>query len=120
MKIEYTIVVVSDMDRAVAFYRDVVGIPLKFQSPGWSEFVTEGSTLALHAATAGGPSAAPRQEVAGTVRPGFRVDDLDAFHARMARHGTPCVSEPAMQFGARLAQYEGFDGLVFTVSGGNE
>jgi catechol 2,3-dioxygenase-like lactoylglutathione lyase family enzyme len=26
------------MDRAVAFYRDVIGLELKFQSPGWSEF----------------------------------------------------------------------------------
>jgi predicted enzyme related to lactoylglutathione lyase len=39
-KLSYVIEFVGDMDRAVKFYRDVVGLPLKFQSPGWSEFST--------------------------------------------------------------------------------
>ena len=28
------------MNRAVKFYRDVLGLSLEFQSPGWSEFST--------------------------------------------------------------------------------
>jgi catechol 2,3-dioxygenase-like lactoylglutathione lyase family enzyme len=36
------------MKQAVAFYRDVMGLPLKFETPGWTEFATEGATLALH------------------------------------------------------------------------
>ena len=47
-QIDYTMVVVSDMDRAVEFYRDKLGIPLKFQSPDWTEFQTGATTLALH------------------------------------------------------------------------
>jgi lactoylglutathione lyase len=47
-KIDYTMVVVSDMERSVAFYRDKLGVPLKFQSPEWTEFQTGGTTLALH------------------------------------------------------------------------
>ena len=35
-KLAYAILFVADMDRAVKFYRDTVGLPLKFQSPGWS------------------------------------------------------------------------------------
>jgi lactoylglutathione lyase len=50
MRLNYAIVFVSDMKRSVAFYRDIVGLPLKFESPHWSEFATEGATLALHAA----------------------------------------------------------------------
>ena len=49
-KLSYAIKFVADMDRLVAFYRDVLGLPLKFQSPGWSEFLTGETTLALHAA----------------------------------------------------------------------
>ena len=37
------------MKRSVSFYRDVIGLPLKFESPGWTEFATDGATLALHA-----------------------------------------------------------------------
>ena len=48
MRVSYAIVFVSDMKRSVAFYRDVIGLPLKFDSPEWSEFATDGATLALH------------------------------------------------------------------------
>jgi catechol 2,3-dioxygenase-like lactoylglutathione lyase family enzyme len=36
-KLTYAIVFVSDMARSVAFYQDIIGLPLKHQSPGWSE-----------------------------------------------------------------------------------
>ncbi len=39
-QIDYTMVIVSDMQRSVEFYRDKLGIPLKFQSPEWTEFAT--------------------------------------------------------------------------------
>ena len=42
------VIYVSDMERSVAFYRDILGLPLKFSSPGWSEFNNSGTTLALH------------------------------------------------------------------------
>lgn len=45
MRVNYTIIFVSDMAPSISFYRDVLGIPLKFESPGWTEFVTEGATL---------------------------------------------------------------------------
>jgi len=34
--------------KAVKFYRDVLGLTVKFESPGWSEFATGETTLALH------------------------------------------------------------------------
>ena len=57
MRVNYAIVFVSDMSRSVAFYRDAVGLPLRFESPGWTEFATEGATLALHASGEGGAEA---------------------------------------------------------------
>ena len=82
MRVNYAIVFVSDMKRSVAFYRDVIGLPLKFDSPEWSEFSTEGATLALHRAEHA--AAAPHDDElpAGHCRPGLSVRDLDAFHAR--------------------------------------
>jgi lactoylglutathione lyase len=46
MTLGYVIKFVDDTNRAVKFYRDVLGLPLKFESPGWSEFVTGETTLA--------------------------------------------------------------------------
>ena len=44
-------------DCAVRFYRNVLGLRLKFESPEWSEFVTGEMTLALFRnGLLGGPS----------------------------------------------------------------
>jgi catechol 2,3-dioxygenase-like lactoylglutathione lyase family enzyme len=46
MRLSDAIIFVSDMKRAVSFYRDVLGLPLKFETPGWTEFATAGASLA--------------------------------------------------------------------------
>src|SRR5260370_33336443 len=73
VKLGYAIHFVSDMDRAVAFYRDTVGLELKFSSPEWSEFATGTTTLALHPASAENP--------AGTTHLGLHADDIARVHA---------------------------------------
>lgn len=117
MRINYSIVLVSDMDRSIEFYRDTLGIPLKFESPHWTEFKTDGATLALHLC-AGPPADSELQqaESAGTCRAGFQVDDLDQFHARMIEHQLPCAQVPTETFGTRIAQYIDPDGLLFSVA----
>jgi lactoylglutathione lyase len=115
--VNYAIVFVSDMQRSVAFYRDVCGLPLKFDSPQWSEFATEGATLALHASEAPAPAEEETgKEPPGRCRPGLGVPDLDVFHARMMEQHVPCTQQPKDLFGARLAQYLDPDGLAFSVS----
>ena len=115
MKIQYAMVFVSDMKEATAFYRDVLGLPLRFESPGWTELATEGATLALHATDAPASERAAGEMSAGTCRLGFNVTDLTAFHERMKAREVHCVQEPTLQFGTLLAQYSGPDGLVFSV-----
>jgi lactoylglutathione lyase len=114
--VNYAIVFVSDMKRSVSFYQDVLGLPLKFESPGWTEFATDGATLALHA-SAVSPSAAtePKQVPAGRCRPGLSVPNLDDFHQRLVAKKVPCIQEPKEVFGARVAQYVDPDGLVISV-----
>ena len=116
MRVNYAIVFVSDMKRSVSFYRDVVGLPLKFESTGWTEFATDGATLALHA-TEGLNSERdnPLQVPAGRCRPGLSVPNLDEFHKRIVERNVPCVQEPKETFGARLAQYLDPDGLAISV-----
>jgi len=113
MRIQYAMVFVTDMKRAVAFYRDALGLPLRFESSHWTEFATEGATLALHHAEKA--SAPPHEPGAGHCRPGFQVADLDEFHRRLVARAVPCVQEPKEVFGSRVAQYSDPDGLVFSV-----
>jgi len=119
MRVSYAIVFVSDMKRSVSFYRDVIGLPLKFDSPEWSEFATDGATFALH--KSGPAEAGPSQKdgdahAAGSCRPGLSVPDLDAFHARMLEHNVACTQQPKDLFGSKIAQYLDPDGLAISVS----
>src|SRR6476469_3020252 len=89
---------VSDMERSVRFYRDTLGLPLRFQSEHWSEFETETVTLALHAGgtpKAGGDGAAE----AGTVRFGWGVEDIDAVCDELKRRGVRFIMEPQAREG---------------------
>jgi lactoylglutathione lyase len=115
MRVNYAIVFVSDMKRSIEFYRDVLGLPLRFESPQWTEFATDGATLALHVSEPA-PSAASRKPLAGLCRPGLSVTKLDEFHQRMTEHRVPCLQEPKETFGVRIAQYIDPDGLVISVS----
>ena len=116
MVVNYVIVIVSDMKRSVAFYRDTIGLPVKFESPGWTEFATEGATIALHPGeTSGGRSARPSGDQPGQCRPGLGVPDLDVFHRKMKDQGVPCIQEPTDVYGSRVAQYADPDGLAISV-----
>lgn len=117
MRVNYAIVFVSDMPRSIAFYRDVCGLPLKFETPQWTEFATDGATLALHATeTLNTDTGDEGLEPAGRCRTGFCVPDLNAFHQRMIENEIPCVQEPKDVFGAQIAQYRDPDGMVISVS----
>ncbi len=117
MRVNYAIVFVSDMERSVAFYRDVLELTPKFASPHWTEFATDGATIALHLGDGpGNDPANPGHTAAGRCRPGFCVQNLDAFHRRMADAEVVCIQEPRETFGSLIAQYLDPDGLAFSVS----
>ena len=103
MKMTHVIKFVTDMNRAVAFYRDVLGLELKFQSPGWSEFATGDTALALHPASLNNP--------AGTVELGFKVADLDKFYPELIGKGVRFSMPPTKQdFGGVLAEFVDSEG----------
>jgi lactoylglutathione lyase len=115
VRVNYAIVFVSDMKRAVSFYRDVLGLPLRFESPGWTEFATVGATLALHGEGINSGKRNPQRTAPGSCRPGLSVPNLDEFHKRMIERGVPCIQEPKEVFGSRIAQYVDPDGLAISV-----
>lgn len=110
-KLQYVIKFVADMERAVQFYRDKLGLAVKFQSPGWSEFITGDTTLALHPASAKKP--------AGTVELGLNVPDLQKFYQEMTAKGVLFTMPPTKQdFGGVLAEFVDSEGGHVGVGGG--
>ena len=106
---------VSDIERSVAFYRDVLGMRLLRRQPGTADYLASitgfpgvrlevallqpeggGSLLELLQYVSHPAPATPRE----TNRPGnahlcFQVEDIHAACAHLRRHGVTLMSEPA-------------------------
>jgi catechol 2,3-dioxygenase-like lactoylglutathione lyase family enzyme len=109
MRLNYAIKFVSDMDAAIAFYRDTLGLKPGFQSPFWSEFETGETKLALHPAS--------DQNPAGTVQLGLGTSYIDRFHAEALAKGVTFTSPPTDMHGTRIARFLDPEGAEITVSG---
>jgi lactoylglutathione lyase len=110
-QIDYAMVIVSDMKRSVEFYQDKLGIPLKFESPEWTEFATGATTLALH----GGGVARDYQDTgdqsktAGACSIGFNVDDVDKTYEELKAKGMTFVMPPTQREGEGIKLAVGLD-----------
>jgi catechol 2,3-dioxygenase-like lactoylglutathione lyase family enzyme len=109
MRLTYAIKYVAEMDRAIAFHRDTLGLELKFESPFWSEFATGDTTLALHPAS--------EENAPGSVELGFGVDSLGEFYARREELGLEFTREPKEMHGIHIARFRDVDGAETSVSG---
>ncbi len=85
---------VRDMGRSIAFYRDVLGIPLSGDEH-WAEARLDGLRFALHEAheRIGEPSA-------GTVKVDFEVADIDAAAQRLREAGVEVGPVTREEYGA--------------------
>lgn len=109
MRLNYAIKFVSDMDKAVSFYRDTLGLEPKFQSPFWSEFNTGETTLALHPASNENP--------AGSVQLGLGSEDLAGFYGRRDDLGIEFTQPPTDMHGTQIARFRDVDGAEVSISG---
>ena len=112
-QIDYTMVIVSDMTKSVEFYRDKLGISLKFESPDWTEFLTGTTTLALHSGGIKQERRGGADKDAGTCSIGFNVDDVDKTFEEMKAKGVFFVMPPTQREGEgiKLAVCVDPDGL---------
>lgn len=89
-RISVLILGVTDMDRAVRFWRDVMGLRPNFTSPAYSEFRARGAALALET----------RRRVPAPTGPAFAFATADVrrniamFRRRGARIARPLRREP--------------------------
>jgi lactoylglutathione lyase len=115
-KVGYSRIIVSDLKRSVEFYRDVLGVPLKFEADGWAEFATLGTRLALKA---GAPPVAAIPEknvdgkpIAGRVGIAFEVKNLDQVYRDLSEKGVTFTQPPTDEgHGGRTATLLDPDGL---------
>jgi methylmalonyl-CoA/ethylmalonyl-CoA epimerase len=82
-------IIVKDVDRATAFYRDVLGLPLLFSVPGMAFFDCGGVRLML------GRPTSPEYDHRSSILY-FRVPDINAGHQRLMEHGVEIVAPPRL------------------------
>lgn len=90
--------VVHDLERAVKFHRDVLGLPLLFQAPPSLAFFQMGSVRLMLS-----PPENAEQDHPGSVLY-FRVDDIAAVHRTLAGRGVSFAGEPHLVH--RTADYD--------------
>ena len=100
MKLAVCVLHVPDLAKALAFYRDLLELPVRYSSDVYVEFDLTPATLALHLAE--DPEDATYKAGVFLV-----VDDVDAINTRLQAKGLTPVQPPTDQdFGYRTAIYE--------------
>jgi lactoylglutathione lyase len=114
-QVGYVILFVADLERSVAFYRDMLGLPFKLYGDGYAEFATRGTRFGLYdrnrlqELTGQGPEAPQRP--GGEVV--FLVADVDAEAERVGAAGATILAGPVDRaWGHRTVHLEDPDGFV--------
>lgn len=82
-------IIVKDVERATAFYRDVLGLPLLFTVPGMAFFDCGGVRLML------GTPSSPEYDHPSSILY-FRVPDIQAGYQRLVQHSVEIVAPPRL------------------------
>lgn len=98
-------VVVSDVPRAITFYRDILGLPLLFSAGPQLAFLQAGSVRLMLSTPQGGHGEVGKNSILY-----FKVSDLPAAHAAIVARGA--TNERAPQLTARMPDHELWIGFV--------
>lgn len=110
----YVNVFVSDLQRAVGFYRDMLGLPLQFADEkfGYASFASEGVRMGVARVEAGAPEA--QLLVGRHTGIGFGVPDLDAAYRELVAKRVRFTMAPSKQpWGGYMATFADPDGNIF-------
>jgi predicted enzyme related to lactoylglutathione lyase len=100
----------ADLPRSRDFYRDVLGLKVRNDVPGWVDFdLGGGAALGLHPPTDEMPIRP------GSLQLGFEVDDVDAFIEDARAKGASIVMEPFDESFGRLSLILDPDGYTVQV-----
>lgn len=103
--IDTVLCVTDDMDRAVAFYRDTLGLTPTYTSPYYSGFKIGSVSIGLHPPMNNDPV-----QNSGNWVLGLSVANLDEFREKIRSSGVWCAGEYHVIPGGRLLDFKDPDG----------
>lgn len=118
---DYVILIVGDLDRALRFYTEVLGLKLGHRSGDYAQLDTGATRLALYArsamATTLGMSLEAPRPAAPELEIGFKVADVDAAVNELIARGVSPVVPPSDRFwGQRTAYVRDPDGHLIELA----
>ncbi len=110
-KMDAIILLVSDMNKSIDFYKNVLGLPLKSQSPEWTEFFLKGTKLALHV----NKRLKDRMSSKIGILIGFMVLDINETYKILKSRGAKFIKEPKEENFGKHAIVEDPDGYMISL-----
>jgi catechol 2,3-dioxygenase-like lactoylglutathione lyase family enzyme len=105
---------VKDMEKAKAFYRDKLGLPVKYEAADWVELDAGNVTIALRR-YGSGPEGRPELGVGEGATLVFEVDDIEATKVKLEGQGIKFIGG-VFDYGAvKLAAFEDLNGNVLQI-----
>jgi len=118
---DYVVLIVEDLDRALRFYTEVLGLRLAHRSGDYAQLATGATRVGLYtrdamAKTLGTPLKKPSQNAPG-FEIGFKVPDADAaFSELVARGASPTMPPTTRPWGQRTAYVRDPDGHLIELA----
>lgn len=102
------ILLVSDMDRSIDFYKNTLGLELKTRTKEWTEFIKNGTVLALHTTKF-------KNLRRDGVMISFKVSNLDAVCKKLKEKNVKFVKEMSEEEFGKHAIIEDPDGYMISI-----
>lgn len=110
-KVGAVILLVSNMQASIKFYKDTLGLPLKSKSKDWTEFFQDGTVVALHPMR--------RKSLVGSsagMLVGFMVSDMDATVKELKAKKVKFFKKPKDEPFGKHAIIEDPDGHLISIA----
>jgi lactoylglutathione lyase len=105
------ILLVSNMEKSVKFYRDTLGLPIKTKSKDWTEFFNNDTVMALHPA-----KKKSNIKTDSDMLVGFEVGDLEATVKKLREKKVKFFKKPKEEPFGKHAIVQDPDGHLISIA----
>lgn len=105
------ILLVSNMEKSVKFYRDTLGLPIKTKSKDWTEFFNNDTVVALHPA-----KKKSNIKTGSGMLVGFEVGDLEATVKKLKEKRVKFFKKPKEEPFGKHAIVQDPDGHLISIA----
>jgi catechol 2,3-dioxygenase-like lactoylglutathione lyase family enzyme len=111
-KVGAVILLVSNMEKSIKFYSDILELPVKTRSKDWTEFFNNDTVLALHPA----PKKKKTLKTGSGTLVGFEVTDLDSTVKKLKEKRVKFFKRPKEEPFGKHAIVQDPDGHLISIA----